>query len=131
MLKLDVKLDTKEIDKYFKHISSHRNIHNAVKVALARVGIEIRRKSIEKTPRGLGELVNSWKVESDGLSIEAGFDIVYAMYQHQGMRQDGTHIIINRPAGGETYFLKNAIDENYKDLLQIFANTLKKELIKP
>lgn len=131
MLRLEVEFDTKDLIGYFDRISNKRNIERAVKKALAKIGIETRRKVIPKTPRGDGDLVNSWKVESKNLSIEMGFDIVYAMYQHQGMREDGTHIIVNRPGGGETYFLKNAIDENYEKLLEIFTETLKNELIKP
>lgn len=131
MLQLQAKLDTKDLVSYFDRVANKRNINRAIRKALAKIGIEVRRKVMPKTPRDKGGLINSWKVESEDLSIEMGFDIVYAMYQHQGRREDGSHIIVNRPAGGETYFLKNAMDENYKTIMDIFTETLKNELIAP
>lgn len=129
MLRLEFEM--LKLSKYLENLAKPKTVHKAVKKGLAKVGIEVKRKVTPKTPRDTGELLNSWKVESDTLSIEMGYDIIYAMYQHQGRRQDGSYIIVNRPAGGETYFLKNALEENYDTILQIFAKTIENELIKP
>jgi hypothetical protein len=60
--------------------------------------------------------------------LEAGYNIIYAMYQHQGRRADGSHIIRNRPAGGETFFLKTTLDRNGQKYIDLFEKIVFAEL---
>ena len=78
-------------------------------------------------PHDTGDLMDSWKVEIKNMvERQAGFDTDYAMYQHQGRSKDGTHIIRNRPAGGKTFFLKKAIDENEEMIMNnLYTKTQK------
>lgn len=128
-MQIKVDLDARDFQTYLKSIKNKKRIEKIIQKSLAKVGIFTRRSVIPKTPRDSGDLLNSWKVKSKYLSIEVGFDIVYALYQHQGMREKGTHIIINRPAGGETYFLKNAINENINKITAMFEQALFDEIL--
>lgn len=35
-----------------------------------------------------------------------GESSAYAAYQHEGMRADGSHVIVNRPGGGQSKFIE-------------------------
>lgn len=119
------KIDIKPVKKYLNRLE--REIEDyVVRRALSKVVLEVRKDVIPKTPRDKGELVNSWQVEKKKFTIEAGFNLIYAMYQHQGRRQDGSHVIVNRPAGGETYWYKNSLERNKKKYQQIIVDEFKK-----
>jgi len=126
MLQLDV--DFKELKKSLELVGSRKHLRKQVNLALLAVAKEMRRDSNRNLPIDTKELYDSWVEELDGDDLLAGYDIIYAMYQHQGRRQDGTHIIVNRPAGGKTYFLKLAIDQNFRRYINTFEETLFKEL---
>lgn len=118
-----INTDFKTVIKNLEIISNKSNINNAINKGLAKVALEIKRKATPFVPRGTGELLNSYEVQTIKGGLEIGFNEVYAMYQHQGRWQDGTHIIRNRPAGGQSYFLKQPIDQNLSSLLDIFEET--------
>jgi len=97
--------------------------------ALQEVAEQIEKDTRPKVPKDNLDLVNSFKIEITGkLTLEAGYDIIYAMYQHQGRRDDGSYIIRNRPAGGETFFLKNNMDRNAKKYIDLFTKIVFAEL---
>lgn len=128
MIKLDV--DFKELSQNLKTLANPNQTRKAVNYALSKVALEMRKDVIPRVPRDTGELVNSWEVQKTDDYIEAGFNLIYAQYQHQGMRADGTYIIRNRPAGGETYFFKNSINANLKKYFDIFEEEVFKQLLK-
>jgi hypothetical protein len=113
-------VDFDEVVKNLRDIGNKSRVRVAVKYALSKVAIQMRKDSIPLVPRDTGELVNSWRVDKGADWIEVGYDIIYAMYQHQGMRADGTHIIRNRPAGGQSFFLKEPLDSNLQKYFDIF-----------
>ena len=80
-------------------------------------------------PQDTKELIDSYIIEQkDKLTLQAGYNIIYAMYQHQGRRSDGTRIIRKRPAGGKTFFLKRKLDQNFQKYIDLFAKVVFKEL---
>ena len=92
-----------------------------------RKGLEAMAESIQKrsfgsVPYDRGDLRESWATENiSTYSLLAGYNIPYAMYQHQGRRADGTHIIQNRPAGGESFFLLKSIERYASEHVEAFA----------
>ena len=96
-----------------------------IQQSLEDVADKIERDAKKRVPDGEGDLRKSFRKEIKGIrSVEAGYETVYAMYQHQGRRKDGTHIILNRPAGGETYFLSKTIDRNLESYHRLFIRRL-------
>jgi len=78
-------------------------------------------------PQDTKALVRSWKKQKYGsTSWLAGFDIIYAAYQHRGRRYDGTRVIKNRPAGGKTGFLKDNFDKNFEKYKQLYIKEIMK-----
>jgi len=111
----------KDLQDMFKSLGDERFMLKAVSHALSVVAKQIRSDVIPNTPRDTGDLLNSWRIEKqkDNL-IEVGFDIIYAAYQERGMREDGTKVIQNRPAGGKTRFLGDTVDDNLEKYYAIF-----------
>lgn len=123
---LSFALDLKPLQKGLANFQ--KDVVKRIPKALEKVAEQIRIDSRDKVPQDTRELVNSWTVEKKGnLTLQAGYDIVYAMYQHQGRRADGTHIIRNRPAGGETFFLKSTIDSNLQKYFDLFEKEIFKD----
>jgi len=124
---LSIKIDFKKLKTWLT--KQPRLIDNAVEKALIKVAKQIQTDTFPKVPNDTSELVNSWRTENQGkLTLLAGYNIIYAMYQHQGRRADGTHIIRNRPAGGQTFFLKKTIDTNLQKYFDLFERTVFKLL---
>jgi hypothetical protein len=106
-----------------------RGIDKAVKRALNDTADLVLELAKPNLPKDTGKLRKSWRKEIiSNLEMNAGFDIIYAMYQHQGRRADGTHIIRNRPAGGKSFFLKLAIDENEEKIFTYLYKQIDKYL---
>jgi len=121
--------DIAKLEKWFKNLDK-ATISRAVNFALSKIILEFKRDVLPNTPRDKGQLLNSWEVSKKELSVEAGYNEIYAMYQEMGMRQDGTHIIRNRPAGGKTYFMKETLDENLQKYYKIYEEETFKQLFK-
>lgn len=108
-----------------RKLSSGALLLKAVSFALSKVAKELRTDVIPDTPRALGDLVNSWRVEKRSKDlIEVGYDIIYGAYQERGSRFDGSHKIENRPAGGKTGFLTKNIDDNLQKYYDIFEKEI-------
>jgi len=128
---IQVEIDFADVLKKINRAKDKSRIKRAVAKALAKIALELRSDVIPKTPRGTGELMNSWRVEKGvDNDITVGFDIIYAAYQERGMRADGSRRIQNRPAGGETKFLQNAIDENLQKYFMMYEEIILTELFK-
>jgi hypothetical protein len=127
---LELKINTVSANNFLDNLK-RKLIDKAITHAQSKVILQIKRDVTPHVPRASGELLNSWKVEkTDNKRLQAGFDIVYAMYQHQGRRADGSHIIRNRPAGGKSFFLKETIDDNYQKYFKIYARAIDEYLQK-
>lgn len=120
----DLQFDTKEFDKLLDNFSG-ANLDSAVNKALKKVALQIRIDTRPSVPNDTSELENSWEIDEISFDdLEVGYNIIYAMYQHQGRRADGTHIIRNRPAGGKSFFLKETIDSNLAKYYKMFETEL-------
>lgn len=114
------KIDTSKFTRSIKSIKG-QFFDRAVRKALDKVSDQLLEDMKPDVPRDTGDLLGSWKKEYPRpLTVRAGLDIVYAMYQHQGRRQDGSRIIRNRPAGGKTFFMKIAVDKNYEKYVKLY-----------
>jgi hypothetical protein len=96
------------------------------KNALKLVGEKIGNLASNKVPILNGILKSSFTVIEQNNKILAGYNTEYASYQHQGIRADGSFVIRNRPGGGETYFLTNTVNENRKNLINLYHELSKK-----
>lgn len=82
-----------------------------------------------------GDLISSEREASEGLHGAVGFGsdgqtAQYTIYQHEGHRQDGSHVIQNRPSGGEGKFLESTINDPAigQQALDIFAQGIRSKL---
>lgn len=124
----DLQFDAKEFDKLLSNFSGVK-LDSAVNKALKKVALQIRIDTRPSVPNDTGELENSWEIDEISFDdLEAGYNIIYAMYQHQGRREDGTHIIRNRPAGGKSFFLKETIDSNLTKYYKMFEEEFLRNL---
>jgi hypothetical protein len=87
-----------------------------LKNALVDVGDLVLKLADKKVPVAEGILKSSGTVIKEANQVLVGYNEEYAMYQHQGVRKDGSRIIRNRPGGGESFFLTSTVQDN-KDAL--------------
>jgi hypothetical protein len=112
---------TKEATKNLNKIKNEA-IKYANNESLQDLGDKIGNLASNKVPVDRGILKSTFTVQKAGKKTIAGYNTEYAMYQHQGVRKDGTHVIRNRPGGGESFFLTNAIKENTQKLLNFYKS---------
>lgn len=116
----DLQFDTKEFNKLFNNLTGSK-LDKSINKALKKVASQIQTDTKPHVPNDTSDLLNSWEIDEISFNeIDAGYNIIYAMYQHQGRREDGTHIILNRPAGGKSFFLKETIDQNLQKYFDMF-----------
>jgi len=94
-----------------------------------RVAEELSRKSLEQVPEDTGDLKDSIHTETTDETVKVYYTSPYAAYQHEGMRADGTRVIQNRPAGGNSKFLERPWKDN-KDRWKKYARQEVKKKIK-
>ena len=82
------------------------------------LGDKIGELTKEKTPLDKGDLRGSFTVQKIGDKWVCGYNTEYAAYQHQGMDKNGDRIIINRPSGGQSFFLSQPVQANKVVLLK-------------
>jgi len=116
----DLQFDTKEFNKLLNNLNGSK-LDKSINKALKKVVNQIQIDTKPHVPNDTSDLLNSWEIDEISFNeIQAGYNIIYAMYQHQGRREDGTHIILNRPAGGKSFFLKETIDQNLQKYFDMF-----------
>jgi phage gpG-like protein len=101
-------------------------IHEARNNALQDLGEKIGEISANKVPLDEGILRSTFTVQKSTTGKLVGYNTEYAAYQHQGVRADGTHIILNRPGGGESFYLTGPVKQNEKALKEFYKERLKK-----
>lgn len=105
-----IKLDTREVENGIKNVASL--IMKNSRAAESMVAEEIIRLSNSEVPKGdTRELQNSATVEQSGDETLVGYNIVYAAYQHEGHRADGTRIIRSYREG-KGKFMEDPIRNN-------------------
>jgi len=113
---------TIKIEGVKKTVSNLKSIEKrlvdiAYNKALQDLGWKIGELSESKVPVEEGILKSTFTVLKVSGEWVCGYNTEYAAIQHQGMRKDGTHIIRNRPGGGESFFLSGTIEKYQKQLL--------------
>ncbi|MDZ4786726.1 MAG: hypothetical protein SGJ02_11695 [bacterium] len=98
--------------------------------ALRELGAKIGELSADKVPVEEGILKSTFTVQKIAGGWVCGYNTEYAMYQHQGMRKDGTHIINDRPGGGESFFLSGPVEANQTQLLAFLQERFDFHLLK-
>ena len=93
---------------------------------------ELLRLSRFVVPFDTGRLSQSGFFRKEGRYWITGYDTKYAMYQHEGMRRDGTRIVRNWSNGRKSKYLENPLKENIstwnKVANQVLIQELKKKL---
>jgi hypothetical protein len=93
---------------------------------------ELLRLSRFVVPFASGRLSQSGFFRREGQYWITGYDTKYAMYQHEGMRRDGSRIARNWSNGRKSKYLENPLKENIstwnKVANQVLASELKKKL---
>jgi hypothetical protein len=93
---------------------------------------ELLRLSRYVVPFASGRLSQSGFFRREGQYWITGYDTKYAMYQHEGMRKDGSRIVRNWSNGRKSKYLENPLKENISTwnrvARQVLASELKKKL---
>ena len=93
---------------------------------------ELLRLSRYVVPFASGRLSQSGFFRKEGQYWITGYDTKYAMYQHEGMRRDGSRIVRNWSNGRKSKYLENPLKENIsiwnKVANQVLMQELKKKL---
>lgn len=96
-----------------------------------KVAQTIRFETEGRIPKDTRELVKSWEYEQKSdKEARFGFTAEHSAYQHEGQREDGSHKIVNRPAGGESFYLTNAIENKKDDIETIIGKFYQTKIFK-
>lgn len=97
-------------------ISVGKKTHTAINA----IATEILRLSQIEVPHDTGNLQNSGAVENGSSEDEkiVGYNTVYAAFQHEGVRADGSHVITHWQDGRKKKYLEDPIRNN----LETFKN---------
>lgn len=77
-----------------------------------------------------GRLSQSGFFRKEGQYWITGYDTKYAMYQHEGMRRDGSRIVRNWSNGRRSKYLENPLKENISTWNKVANQVLMQELKK-
>lgn len=115
---------TKDMIRRFNPI----RIHQVLRSGYNEVADQLEIDASRMLPRDTNRLAQSFKKNFVSDGIEVGYDTPYAHYQERGERMDGTRKIQNRPAGGETGFLRKAVERNQENYVDILKDRLLKDI---
>lgn len=114
--------------RFFKELAKQvRKDKDKIETVIAR---DIQKEALERTPYDTGALYESSDVIRYFDNTALVYNVPYASYQHEGQRRDGSRKIQNRPAGGETYFLRNAIVDRGAELFSEPMQFIENEIVK-
>lgn len=121
-------------EDFFSRMGSLENeITNAGKMAIEEVAEDLLTKSQAEVPLKEGPLQASGHTEHEkdaSYVVYGGMATPYAIYQHEGMRQDGTHVIVNHTyAGRKTKYLEDPIKHNMAHYLDVYGMVFARILI--
>lgn len=91
---------------------------------------ELLRLSRFGVPFDTGRLSQSGFFRKEGQYWITGYDTKYAMYQHEGMRRDGTRVVRNWSNGRKSKYLENPLKENISTWNKVANQVLMQELKK-
>lgn len=127
-------LNSTDFDGKFKEIVENTMIGKLGK-GLFIAGATLIRDAIKESPRAPHRMGNLWRSQQvnkpikewESIVVEAGFNLVYAAYQHEGKRKDGSHVVKNysvsrtemKPAG-ETEMGPKFLSKKMADHRQVY-----------
>jgi hypothetical protein len=91
---------------------------------------ELLRLSRFVVPFASGRLSQSGFFRREGKYWITGYDTKYAMYQHEGMRRDGSRVVRNWSNGRKSKYLENPLKENISTWNSVARKVLQDELRK-
>lgn len=118
-------LSTIDFDAKFQKIVRN-TMPDLLGKGLFQAGAQLCRDAINEPPRAPHRMGNLWrsqqvnkpKFSHDHIGVDAGFNIEYAAYQHEGQRVDGSHVVENysisrtqRVPAGETDYGKKFLSK--------------------
>jgi hypothetical protein len=120
----DIAWDDKDFQE--KMTALEAEVQKAADTAVIMIADEVLRLSEREVPLDKSPLSQSGQIEPDpeGGQI-VGYNKVYAAYQHEGMRADGTHIIRHHKNNRKGKYLEDPIKNN----LNVFSNILQSTLV--
>ena len=86
-------------------------ITEAVQDGLMENGGDLQGKSVQEAPVDTGDLRNDCKVQEEPLKVTVGYDLPYAMKQHEEL--DYSH-----PKGGKAKYLEDPFNENTDNYIE-------------
>ena len=119
-------------DFFSKMGNLDRKATKGAKNAIQAVAEDLLAKSQNEVPLDQAILQNSGHTEhkkDESAVVYGGASAPYAIYQHEGARKDGSHVIRNHSISGrKTKFLEDPIKNNMAHWLkvygQVFAGTI-------
>ena len=101
-------------------------INAGAKKAVSDIAAEVLRLSQMEVPHDVGTLQNSGAVEpgTDEFEQIVGYNTVYAAYQHEGHRADGSHVITHYQGGRKGKYLEDPIRNNLDTFKSYFDGIL-------
>lgn len=116
----NVDWDTSSFDDAIGKLS--KSAEDKAKQAVDKVAAEILRLSQFEVPLDTSNLLQSGQIDpGTGLEQIVGYNTVYAAYQHEGVRRDGTHPISHWQGGRKGKYLEDPIRHNI-DVFRSFFN---------
>jgi hypothetical protein len=91
---------------------------------------ELLRLSRFVVPFASGRLSQSGFFRREGQYWITGYNTKYAMYQHEGMRKDGSRVVRNWSNGRKSKYLENPMKENISTWNSVARKVLQDELRK-
>lgn len=115
----NVDWDTSSFDAAVEKLS--QSAEEKAKKGVSDVAAEILRLSQFEVPHDTGNLQNSGQIDpGNGLEQIVGYNTVYAAYQHEGIRADGTHPISQWQGGRKGKYLEDPIRHNLSTFKNYF-----------
>jgi hypothetical protein len=91
---------------------------------------ELLRLSRFVVPFASGRLSQSGFFRREGQYWITGYNTKYAMYQHEGIRKDGSRVVRNWSNGRKSKYLENPLKENISTWNSVARKVLQDELRK-
>jgi len=101
---------------------------NLEKVAVMEMADTLLLLSREEVPLDTGRLSGSGFTKPVGNEGWVIYNTEYASYQHEGMRRDGTHVVMHYQGGRKKKYLEDPMKNNVSKWEKIAVNKLEETL---
>jgi hypothetical protein len=122
-------IDNTEIVKKLDELARKSSQEMAIEY-LAQAKDEILRLSGFEVPHDTGQLQASGGAERIREGWKIFYNMVYAAYQHEGVRADGTRKIQNYQKGRKGKYLEDPVNKNAANILNIIIKEIDNKLLK-